>query len=251
MAAFVSSGCAAAQEVTVMSSNGFAASYKLIAPVFETASGAHLKSIWGPSMGPSPASIPTRLANEEYADVVIMASTELDALAKKGLVVEGSQVALARSRIGMAVRAGAPVPDIGSISSFRKTLLNAKSIAYSSSASGVYLSTELFRRMGIESEVAAKSREIVTEPVGEVVARGEVEIGFQQMSELRPINGITIVGPIPDELQKITLFAAGVVAKSHNKKAAQSLIRFLASSSACNAMEQTGLEPIACLHKRQ
>jgi molybdate transport system substrate-binding protein len=105
-----------------------------------------------------------------------MASTELDALAKKGLVVEGSQVALARSRIGMAVRAGAPVPDIGSISSFRKTLLNAKSIAYSSSASGVYLSTELFRRMGIESEVAAKSREIVTEPVGEVVAREKLKL---------------------------------------------------------------------------
>jgi molybdate transport system substrate-binding protein len=234
------------QELVVMSSGGFAPAYKLLVPEFETSSGAHVKSVWGPSMGTTSGAIPMRLSRSEPADVVIMARTELDGLARKGLVVEGSQTDLVRSRIGMAVRAGTVVPDISSVAGLRQTLLQANSIAYSDSASGIYIATELYRRLGLEKELAAKSRQIPAEPVGLVVARGEAEIGFQQMSELQPITGITIVGPIPDELQKVTIFAAGVVATSKQQDAARAFIRFLASMAACPEITKSSLEPVAC-----
>lgn len=234
------------QDLTVMSSGGFAAAYKLLAPRFEETTHTHVNSIWGPSMGSTPGAIPMRLARNEPGDVVIMARSELDALAQKGLVVQGSQVDLVRSRIGMAVKAGARVPDISTVEAFKKTLLDAKSIAYSDSASGVYISSELWKRLGLEAELAPKSRRILAEPVGEVVAKGEAEIGFQQMSELKPVAGVTVVGAIPNELQKVTVFAAGVVSSSKHKDEARALIQFLASQSACPVIEQSALDPVAC-----
>jgi molybdate transport system substrate-binding protein len=161
-------------------------------------------------------------------------------------VVEGSQVDLARSRIGMAVRAGSPSPDIATVESFKRALLNAKSVVYSDSASGVYISKHMFKQLGIEKEMAGKSREIPAEPVGLVVARGEAEIGFQQMSELSSIAGITIVGPIPDELQNVTVFSSGILARGKSQKAARALIQYLASAAACSAIERSALEPLAC-----
>jgi molybdate transport system substrate-binding protein len=122
--------------------------------------------------------------------------------------------------------------------------LNAKSIAYSDSASGVYISSELFQRLGIADQVSGKSRMIPAEPVGLVVARGEAEIGFQQMSELKPIKGIEIIGPLPNELQKITIFSAGIVVGSKEPEAAKALITFLASPAATKAISASGLEPI-------
>jgi molybdate transport system substrate-binding protein len=240
------SSYASSQQLTVMSSGGFAPAYKQLAPEYEKAGSVHLTSVWGPSMGTTPGAIPMRLARNEPADIVIMARSELDALAKKGLVVEGSQVDLVRSRIGMAVRAGSSVPDISSIAAFRHALLQARSIAYSDSASGVYIASELYKRLGLEKELAPKSKPIPAEPVGLVVARGEAEIGFQQMSELQPIQGITIVGPIPDELQKITIFAAGVVASSKQQDDARAFIRFLASTTSCPVITRSALEPMAC-----
>lgn len=240
-----------AQQLTVMSSGGFAPAYKLLAPGFEKAQGIHLKSVWGPSMGTTPGAIPVRLAKGEPGDVVIMARTELDSLAKKGLVVEGSQVDLVRSRIGMAVKAGAPVPDISTVDAFRTALLNARSIAYSDSASGVYIAAEMYKKLGVETQLAAKSRQIPADPVGTVVARGDAEVGFQQMSELKPIAGITIVGPIPDEVQKITVFAAGIVTSSGQKEAARALISYLSSKPACPIIQDSALEPVACAPAHQ
>jgi molybdate transport system substrate-binding protein len=242
---------AGAQQLTVMSSGGFAPAYKLLAPGFEKAQGIHLESVWGPSMGTTPGAIPVRLAKGESGDVVIMARTELDSLAKKGLVVEGSQVDLVRSRIGMAVKAGAPVPDISTVDAFRAALLNAKSIAYSDSASGVYIATEMYKKLGVEAQLAAKSRQIPADPVGTVVARGDAEVGFQQMSELKPIAGIAIVGPIPDEMQKVTVFAAGIVASSRQKEAARALISYLSSGAACPIIQDSALEPVACAAAHQ
>jgi molybdate transport system substrate-binding protein len=198
-------------------------------------------------MGTTPGAIPMRLGRGEPGDVVIMARSELDALARAGEVVEGSQVDLAYSKIGMAVRAGAKIPDISSVEAFRSTLLQAQSVAYSDSASGVYIASELFKRLGIEKEMASKSRQIPAEPVGLVVARGEAEIGFQQMSELQPISGITVVGLIPEELQKTTVFSAGIVARSSSQDAGRVLIRYLASQTACTAIKQSALEPVACI----
>ena len=243
---FVLGSAVSAQNVTVMSSGGVAAPYKLLAPKFEASTGNHLNSVFGPSMGTTVGAIPMRLARNEEADVVIMARSELDALAQKGLVVPGSQVDLVRSRIGMAVKLGAMVPDISTVAAFTRTLLSAKSIAYSDSASGVYISTELYKRLGLENELAPKSRKILAEPVGEIVARGESEIGFQQMSELKPIAGITIVGPIPNEIQKVTIFAAGIVENSHRKDAARKLIEFLSSPNVCGVIRESALEPVAC-----
>jgi molybdate transport system substrate-binding protein len=202
-------------------------------------------------MGTTPSAIPVRLSKGEAGDIVIMARTELDSLAKKGLVVEGSQVDLVRSQIGMAVKAGAPVPDISTVDTFRAVLLHAKSIAYSDSASGVYIANEMYKKLGMEAELAGKSRQIPADPVGMVVARGDAEIGFQQMSELKPIPGITIVGPIPDDVQKITVFAAGIVTSSTQKEAARAFIDFLSSKQACPMIQDSALEPVACVPTRR
>ena len=145
--------------------------------------------------------IPTRLARGEVADVVILDGGAADELGKRGLVRVDSKIQLARSLIGMVVRARAAKPDIGSVEALRSTLLAAKSIAYSDSGSGVYLSTTLFPELGIGDQVAGKSRKVrgppSGEPVAAVVARGEAEIGFQQVSELIYVPGITFVGTIP------------------------------------------------------
>lgn len=241
-----SAALAQAQQLVVMSSGGFAPAYKLLAPDFEKAKGLHLVSVWGPSMGTTPGAIPVRLAKGEAADVVIMARSELDLLAKKGLIVEGSQVDLVRSRIGLAIKAGSPIPNISTVDEFRAALLRASSIAYSDSASGVYIASEMYKRLGVEPQLAAKSRQIPAEPVGFVVARGEAEIGFQQLSELKPISGITVVGAIPDAMQKITVFAAGIVRNSKHPNQAHDLISYLSSAQACRAIEESALEPVAC-----
>jgi molybdate transport system substrate-binding protein len=164
---------------------------------------------------------------------------------KDGLVMADSRIELARSNIGMAVRAGAPKPDISSVEALKRTLLQAKSIAYSASVSGRYLSTELFQRLGIADQVMGKSRRIEGERVGAVVARGEAEIGFQQISELLPVPGIDFVGPLPAEVQRTSVFSAGVAAGSMNVNAARALIRCLASPEAAGAVTKSGLEPVA------
>jgi molybdate transport system substrate-binding protein len=154
-------------------------------------------------------------------------------------------VDLARSKIAMAVRQGAPKPDISSMDSFKRVLLNAKSIAYSDSASGVYLETVLFPRMGLAEALKGKARMVPAEPVGLVVGRGEAEIGFQQLSELMPQPGIDIVGLIPAEAQKVTVFAAGISATSQHPEAAKVLIDFLASRKAAEEVARSGMEPAA------
>ena len=163
-------------------------------PEFERATGNTVMTSWGPSMGETPEAVPARLRREELIDVVIMVGYALGDLVRQGKVDGDSRVDLARSGIGVVVRAGAPKPDISSVDALKGTLLQAKSIAYSDSASGVYISTEMFKRLGIADQVASKARMIPAEPVGAVVARGEAEIGFQQISELKPIAGIDLVG---------------------------------------------------------
>jgi molybdate transport system substrate-binding protein len=194
-------------------------------------------------MGSGPSSIPSRLERGEAADVVIVAAAALEQLIEDGRVVAGSRVDLARSGIGMVVRAGVAKPDISSVEALRRALLAAKSIAFSASVSGVYLSTELFPRLGIAEQVMAKSRRIEGERVGAVVARGEAEIGFQQVSELLPVPGVDYVGPLPPEVQRITVFSAGVTVASGNQDAARALIAFLTSPEAAETIRRSGLEP--------
>jgi molybdate transport system substrate-binding protein len=172
-----------------------------------------------------------------------MVGSAVDALIKKGKVAANGRFDLADSFIGAAVREGAPKPDIGSVEAFKKTLLDAKSIAYSDSASGVYISSELFQRLGILDQVKDKARMIPAEPVGRVVARGEAELGFQQISELKPVQGIVIVGPLPAELQKVTIFSAGLTANAKEPEAAKALIAFLSSEDAAGVVRMTGMTP--------
>ena len=237
--------CAADRpEINVMTSGGFAAPYHELVPEYEHATGNTIVTSHGASMGNAPDSIPMRLERGEPADVVILSATALDQLIQQGKVVSGSRVDLVRSKIGMAVRAGAPKPDISTVEALKRTLLQAKSIAYSASVSGTYLSTELFPRLGIAGQIIGKSKRVQSERVGAVVARGDAEIGFQQISELLPIPGIDFVGPLPPEVQKISVFSAGIAAGAKDPAAARALIQFLSSPAAIPAITKNGLEPV-------
>jgi molybdate transport system substrate-binding protein len=239
---------ASANEVRVMISAGFFRAYSELGPAFERTSGHHLVTTRGPSMGDSPEAIPARLARGESADVVILDAGAAEELARKGLVRADSKVNLARSLIGMVVRAGAARPDISSVEAFRATLLAAKSIAYSDSGSGAYLSTTLFPKLGIADQIAGKAQKVrgppSGEPVAAVVARGEAEIGFQQVVELIHFPGVAFVDTIPAEVQPPLFFAAALTTAVKEPEAAGALIRFLASPEAAQQISKAGLMPI-------
>jgi molybdate transport system substrate-binding protein len=232
-----------AAEIKVVTSGAFTAAYLELVPEYEGATHNKLETEFGPSMGTTHNAIPVRLERGEAIDVVIMAAPALADLINQGKVRADSRVDLVRSKIGMAVKAGAPKPDISTVDALKRTLLAAKSIAYSDSASGVYLSSELFPKLGIAEQIKGKTRKIEADPVGGVVASGEFEIGFQQISELRPVKGIDIVGELPPGAQRVTVFAAGIPATSKQPEAAKALIQWLASPAAHGAIKKTGLEP--------
>ncbi|MBV8924103.1 MAG: molybdate ABC transporter substrate-binding protein [Bradyrhizobium sp.] len=236
---------ATAAEVRVMISGGLTAAFDALAPVFEKQTGNKVVVAYGPSMGTTSNAIPVRLDRGEPADVLIMVGYALNDLAKKGKVVAGSEVELVKSAIGVAVKAGAPKPDISTADAVKRALLAAKSVAYSDSASGVYVQNEMFRKLGIEEEMKGKARMIPATPVGEIVASGEAELGFQQISELKPVAGIDIVGQLPDPLQKITVFSAGIATGASEPAAGKALIKFLASPEARDEIVKSGLDPIA------
>ena len=197
-------------------------------------------------MGDSPEAIPTRLTRGEPADVVILDGEKADELAQRGLV-RADKVVLAKSLIGMAVKEGAPKPDIGTVDAFRATLLAARSIAFSDSGSGTYISGKMFKQLGIEDQVAGKTRKVrgppSGEPVAAVVARGEAEIGFQQVSEIIHVPGVTFVGPIPAALQPGFTFAGAITANAKEPEAARALLKFLSSPEAAETITKAGLAP--------
>ena len=164
-------------------------------------------------------------------------------------MVKTSATVVARLRLAIAVKKGAPKPDISTVDAVKKTLLAAKSIAYSDSGSGTYLSTTLFPKLGIADQVAVKGRKVrgppSGEPVAAVVARGEAEIGFQQVSELIDVPGISFVGTIPDELQPKVFFAGALTGAVRQPEAAGALIRFLASPEAAPVILKAGLMPLS------
>jgi molybdate transport system substrate-binding protein len=236
---------ARAAELRVVTSGGFTAAYLELTPEYERVSHNKLINEFGPSMGTTHNAIPVRLGRGEVIDVVIMAAPALDNLIHEGKVRAGSRVDLVESKIWMAVKAGAPKPDISTVESLKRTLLAAKSIGYSDSASGVYLSTELFPKLGIYEQIKGKLRKIEADPVGEFVAKQEVEIGFQQISELKPVKGIDLVGELPPGAQRVTIFAAGIPTTSKQPDSARALIKWLASPAAYGAIRQSGLDPAA------
>lgn len=247
MSPTLSPAAASAAEVTVLCSGAFYSAMEALGPAFEKASGHKVTLVSGSSMGSSPTAIPARLKKGEPADVLMMAGTELDKLIAEGLAKTGSRVDLVHSKIGMAVKAGAAKPDISTKEGFEAALMAAKSIGYSASASGAYLAKEGFAKLGEPryGQVMAKAKEIVKDRVASWVARGDVEIGFQQISELLPVEGSQFVGPIPAPYQKVTIFSAGVASNTREPEAGQALIRFLTSPPAFPIIRQQGLEPAA------
>jgi molybdate transport system substrate-binding protein len=232
-------------EIRVMTSGAFTAAHLALIPQVERLTGKKIVTVTT-SIGTGDISIPSRLKRGEIADLVIVAEGMLRQFIADGYVMADSLTLVARSTIGMAVREGAPKPDISSAEALKRTLLQAKSIGYSASVSGQYLTTEIYQRLGIADEVLGKSRLVGGgERVGTVVARGELEIGFQQISELLPVPGIAHITPLPPELQKVSNFAAGVAATSPDPAVARRVIAFLASPDAASAIANTGLEPIA------
>jgi molybdate transport system substrate-binding protein len=231
-------GAAGAAEISVMSSNAFRAAYSQLVPEFEKASGHKVVTIFAGGVD-----VAKRIGAGETVDLVISAGPAIDGFIKDGKLVAGSRVDLAKSGVGVAVPAGAPKIDIGSSDGLKKALLGAKSIAYSTGPSGVYL-VGLFDKWGIGEQVKPKLKQVaVGVPVGEIVARGEAEIGFQQVSELLPVKGIDYLGPLPADIQHITVFSVGLHAAARQAEAAKALVKFLTSPDAAPVIKKSGMEP--------
>ncbi|AGE24886.1 MULTISPECIES: substrate-binding domain-containing protein [Pseudomonas] len=232
---------AQAEQLKVMTSGGFTAAYKLLGPQYAKQSGDTLDTILGPSMGKAPEAIPNRLARGEHADVVIMVGYALDELIKQGKVDPASRVELADSRIGLVVKEGAAKPVINTDADLKAVLSKAKSVAYSDSASGVYVEKELFKKLGMP----AKGTMIERAPVAEQVAKGDYEVGLQQVAELLPVKGVTFVGKLPEDVQSVTRFAAGIPVNAEHKDEAKALLKFLASPEAQPVVQSTGLDSVS------
>ena len=218
-----------------MLSAAFKEAYLELVPAFEKATGHRVATLWVSTVDMLPT-----LQSGKSVDLVIMPAAGLDDLIAKGLARERHD--LARSGVGVAVRAGAPRPDISSGEALKRAVLAAESLVYSTGPSGVYLET-LFERMGITQAIAAKVKRVKGEPAGELVARGEAQIGFQQVCELLPVAGIDLVGPLPDDVQEITTFGAGVLVAAEEPRAARELIDYLTAEEAKPVIRKTGMEP--------
>lgn len=233
-----------AAELRVITSGAFTEAYKQLTPIYEQATGHKVISAFGASIGNAPDSIPSRFARGEQFDLVILSEGGLKALMAQGKVLPDSRMDMARSQIGVAVKKGTPKPDISTVEALRQTLLNAQSVAYSASASGTYLSTELFPKLGVAERLSQTGKKIFSERVGAVVARGDAELGFQQVSELIYFKELDFVGTLPDEVQQTIFFSAGIVADSGQKDLARHFAQFLSSASVAGIVRATGLDPV-------
>jgi molybdate transport system substrate-binding protein len=227
-----------AHEIKMIASGGLKAACLELIPAFERATQHRVAALWAGSVD-----IMKRMQAGETFDLVVMPGTAIDELIKLGKVVAGSRVDLAKSGIGVAVRAGAPKPDIGSAEALKQALLAASSIAYSTSASGIFLAG-LFQRMGIADALRPKIRQSPPGvPVGELIARGEAEIGFQQVSELLPIAGIDYLGPLSADIQHFTTFSGGLHIGAEEPQAANELIEFIKAPAAAPVIGKSGMQP--------
>lgn len=235
---------APAREVRVMSSGATAPAYLALVPEFE--SKAKLKAVTlTTATGLGNQAIAARVRAGEPVDVVLLASNTMDDLVKDGLIRQDSRVDIARSSVGIGVPAGARKPDISTVEALKQALLSAKSIAISAQISGVYLTSELFPKLGIAEQLAPKIIRVEKGVVGDVVAAGQAEIGFQQISELRAVKGVDYVGPLPASVQRVSVFSAGIAAKAPNPAGARAFLELLTSAEGRRIMQQTGLDPIA------
>jgi len=228
---------ASAEEIKVLSSNGVRAMLKELGPHYERTTGNKLNIEFDVANV-----LKTRIDSGEPFDVAILTGPALDELSKEGKVNAGTRADIARSGIGVAVRAGAPKPDISTVEAFKRTLLAAKSVAYTTQgASGIYFAG-LLQRLGIAEEMKPKAKLLQGGAAAELVARGEAELAVQQISELLPVPGIDYVGPLPSELQNYTVFAAALAPNTKEAGPAASFIKFLTGPDAIAVIKTKGME---------
>jgi len=228
-----------AAEIDVWATAALRQAFQVLVPQFERDSGYKVAMHWVPTVD-----LMNRLKAGEVTDLVISTAGNIAELTSVGVLGRESWIALAKSGVGVAVRAGAAKPAIGNADALKRTLLAAKSIVYSTGPSGVYM-IQLIERLGITEALKPKVKQVKGEPTGAVVARGDAEIGFQQISELLPVRGIDIVGPLPSEVQEITIFSAGVHVKAKAPAPASAFARYVAAPAAGAVLKQTGLVPIS------
>lgn len=230
---------AGAAELGVLTSNSSFPVLEALAPAFERASGMRYTVEVDTARR-----MLSRIKAGETADVVVLAAADVDELVQLGIVDARSRRPFARSRVGVAVRAGAPKPDISSVEAFRRALLDAKSIAHTlNGVSGRYVPV-LLERLGIAEQMKAKTVTREGGYIGRVVVAGEAELAIQQIVELLAVPGIEVVGALPDEVQKVFETAAGIFAGSAQPKAAETLLRFLLEPAAAGTFREKGLEPV-------
>lgn len=227
----------------VIISGGFSASYRQLLPEFERSSGISVTTLSGASQGKGPETIAAQLGRGVVADVAILSREGLGELMAAGRVVTGTEVDLARAAVGAAVRSGASRPDIRTVAAFKQALLSARLIAVPASTSGIYLTTELFPRLGIADKLNTRITPRGSQSAA-LVAAGEADIAVQPVSELVAEPGLDFLGPIPDELQLIQTFSAAILAGSKEIAAARGLIEFLASAHAAAAIRDNGMDPV-------
>jgi molybdate transport system substrate-binding protein len=225
-------------QVKVITSGGFASALQDILPEFEKTTGIKVTTSRGPSQGNGPNTIGAQLRRGTSADVVILSREGLDDLIAEGRIVSKSDVNLAQTPLGVAARTGSPKPDISSVTAFKQSLLRAKRISFPSSTTGIYLMEVVFPQLGIADELSGK----IIHEFATAVAKGESEIALQPVSELLDVPGVDFVGPVPTEIQYISVFSAAMVTGSTETEAAKRLIAFLASEPAKKAMKKNGME---------
>jgi molybdate transport system substrate-binding protein len=231
-------GLARATEIKVLSTQATEEAYRELVPQFEKASGHKVTTVFTGTLDAN-----KRLAAGEIYDLLIMSAPSIEEHIKDGKVVPGSRVDLAKSGVGVGVKAGAPKPDIGSTEALKKALLAAKSIGYSTGPSGNYL-VGLFQRLGIADEIKGRLKQTPTGVfVGSIIASGEAEIGFQQVSEISHFAGVDYVGPLPKDIQQYTTFSSGIIAGTKEADAARALVRFITSPGSAGAFKKRGMEP--------
>jgi molybdate transport system substrate-binding protein len=240
LAIFLQTSTTRAAELKVLSTTAMTDAWQDLKPKFE-ASGHKINLVLAPS-----GALGKRVQEGEAADLIITTASGLENLTKDGKVVDGTGVSIAKSGIGIAVRKGAPKPDISTPDALKKTLLAASTIAYtdpaSGGASGIYF-VKVLERLGIADDMKSKTKFGHGGPTGAIVAQGEAEIAVQQIPELMPVEGIEIVGPLPGDLQSFTRFSAGVLASSKEPEAAKALIKFLQTAETLAVLKAKGFEP--------
>jgi molybdate transport system substrate-binding protein len=237
-AAALLSGTANGAEIRVLSTQATEQSYRELVPQFEKATGHKVTTLFTGTLDAD-----KRLAAGEAYDLLIMSKESIEQHMKSGKVMQGSRIDLAHSGVGVGVKAGAPKPDISSVEALKRTLIKAKSIGYSTGPSGNYVMT-MFVRLGIADQVKPKLKQTTSGVfVGSIIASGEVEIGFQQVSELSHFEGVDYVGPLPADVQQYTVFSSGILAGAKQAEAARALVRFITSPQAGAVYRRRGMEP--------